>query len=97
MPEDVLRQLAQVLRDRVPPAAEERERARREREVDRSARADAVLDVRCELGESDRVERTRRGGEPLRVADERRVDVDLANGELQRGELLEREHLVDVD
>ena len=44
--EHVLHQLAHVLRDHVVAAAQQRERAGGEREVDRPARADAVLDVR---------------------------------------------------
>ena len=74
--EHVLRELAHVLRDDVPPAADQRERACREDEVDRPARAGTVRHVRLQVAEAVLLGRARRVRDPDRVAHDDGVDVD---------------------
>ena len=97
VPEHVLGELADVLRQHVAASAQERERACADDEVDRAARAGAVLDVPASssspLSPSRRVaERDRE-----RVARDGRVDVDAPRRGLQLRELLDREQLLDDD
>ncbi len=92
MPERVLRERVDVLRDDVVAAAEEGERARRLDEADRAARAGAEGDERRQLAEPVRARIAGRGRERDGVADDPRVDVDRSGGVLQLPQPLQLEH-----
>jgi hypothetical protein len=84
------------VRQHVAAAAQEREGAGADDEVDRAARAGSVLDVAGEVlqarvGEPPRGQRDRE-----RVARDSRVDVDPPARRLQLAQLLEREQLLDA-
>ena len=80
----VERQVEDVLGQRVVAAAHERERARREDEVDRRARAGAEGDVAPRSASPCAAGIARRRRQPDGVLDQRRVDEDLVGLALQR-------------
>ena len=88
MPQHVVGDLAQVLRERVLAAADECQRPAGEDEVDRRARAGAVGDEAGEVAEPDGGDVARRVRELDRVLDQRRVDEDGVGRLLQPGELV---------
>ena len=79
--------------EHVVAAAHGREAARRVDQRDRPARARAERDVARQVGEADLGRSARRGGEAQRVADEARVDVDLAHARLDGAQLVDRQQL----
>ena len=96
MPQRVLRERAHVLGGRVVPPAQQCERPCRLRDADRPARAGPVRDVVAEVGEAHLRGRARRRCKPDRVADERRVDVDVDRRRLECLQVLERERLTQL-
>ena len=74
-----------VLRQQVPTAAQQRERAAGREQGERRARAGAVRDERRELGEAGRGRLAGREHEAHRVVEHRVVDEDLVGRGLQRG------------
>ena len=93
MAQDVRRQLGDVRRQHVAAAAQDGQGARAVDEVDRAARAGAVRDVALELRGAPVGELAGRLDQADRVADDARVDVDVVDAALQRGQALGVEDL----
>ena len=86
--EDVVGDLLEVLRQCVPAAPHERQRAAGEDHVDRRARAGAEGDEARQLAEPDGRDVARGVGEPDRVLDQGGIDEHRVRGPLQPGQLL---------
>src|SRR5438067_5407596 len=79
VPQDVDREVLDVLPRNVPAPAEICERATGEHEVDRRARARAVADVLRHITDAVFGGLSRRGREPDDVLHERRIDEDVVD------------------
>src|SRR6266513_3943547 len=92
VPQDVESEVLDVLPGHIPAAAEIRERATGEHEVDGRARARTVADVLRHITDAVLGRLPRRGREPDDVLHERRIDEDLVDLALQLDETLGRHH-----
>ncbi len=97
MSDDFGRHFADVVWQDVRPPAHEGQRPAGGDKVDRCARAGSIGDRRGEVFEALDFSRTAGIGECGGVGPDGRVDVDLADGLLHFLELVERDHLVELD
>jgi hypothetical protein len=96
VPQNVLRKLVDILRERVAAAAEQRESARSVDQVDRAAGARAERDVAGQLVEPVRGRAPRGEHESDRIARDVGVDVDRSGRLLKLPEQLGRDDLLDL-
>ena len=80
----------------VVATADQRQRLRGGDQADRAARAGAVGDVVGDRVEPVLARPARRGRDVDRPRDQRRIDVDLVDAPLQLGQLLDREHALEL-
>src|SRR5438270_2319578 len=95
--QDLRRDGGEVLTQDIAAASDERERASRADEMDRRARAAAVVDCALELRYARCLQVARCGHQRRRVGDDRRIDVDLPHLALQLDELFGCENLTDLN
>ena len=86
MAQDVRRQLRDVGRQRVPATTQEGEGAGTRDQVDRATRTGAIADVRREVRGAPILQPTGGLDQANRVADDPRVDEDVLDPPLQRGQ-----------
>ncbi len=86
----------EVGRNDVVAAADQGQRPAGGDKRDRPARAGAVRDEVGDLVDPVLARPARRGGDVDGPADQRRIDVDLADATLELGELVDRQHLMEL-